>query len=410
MACHATGAAARTLNAMLVYALDWLNLLVRWLHVTAAIAWIGTSFYYIALDYHLLEPKNPAAEEAGVAGEAWEIHGGGFYRVEKYRVAPPTLPSPLHWFKWEAYTTWLSGFGLLIVLYYANASTYLVDPSVADISPVASVVVSVALLVVGWLVYDGLSRALEDRDRLLALALALVIGVAAFGASRLFSPRGAYIQIGAMIGTWMVANVRFVIIPGQRELVAAKAAGREPDPLYGIRGKQRSIHNNYLTLPVLFAMLSNHFPMTYGHPQGWLVLLALMGLGAWVRHFFNLRHQGRVVWAIPVSAAVGVLVLAVAIAPRGITPTQATVSFAQAQAVIARRCQPCHSATPVQPGFTQAPNGVMFDTPAQIVGRAQQINQQAVVTKNMPFGNLTGMTQDERDLLAAWVQEGAPGP
>ena len=401
---------ARTLTPMLAYALDWLNLLVRWLHVTAAIAWIGTSFYYIALDYHLLEPKNPAAEEAGVGGEAWEIHGGGFYRVEKYRVAPPTLPSPLHWFKWEAYTTWLAGFGLLIVLYYANASTYLVDPSVADIAPLAAVALSVALLVVGWLVYDGLSRALEGRDRLLALALAVVIGVTAFGVGRLFSPRGAYIQVGAMVGTWMVANVKFVIIPGQRELVAAKAAGREPDARYGIRGKQRSIHNNYLTLPVLFTMLSNHFPMTYGHPQGWLVLLALMGLGAWVRHFFNLRHQGRVVWAIPASAAVGVVALAVAIAPRGVGVSQSGVSFAQAQAVIARRCVPCHSATPVQPGFSQAPNGVMFDTPAQIVGRAQRIYQQAVVTRNMPFGNLTGMTQDERDLLAAWVQQGAPGP
>jgi uncharacterized membrane protein len=395
---------------MLAYALDWLNLLVRWLHVTAAIAWIGTSFYYIALDYHLLEPKNPAVEDAGVAGEAWEIHGGGFYRVEKYRVAPPTLPSPLHWFKWEAYTTWLSGFGLLIVLYYANASTYLVDPNVADIGPLAAVALSVTLLVVGWFVYDGLSRALEGRDRLLALALAIVIAVVAYGVSHVLSPRGTYIQIGAMIGTWMVANVKFVIIPGQRELVAAKAAGREPEALYGIRGKQRSVHNNYLTLPVLFAMLSNHVPMTYGHPQGWLVLLALMGLGAWVRHFFNLRHQGRVVWAIPVSAAVGVVALAVAIAPRGAAPSQAAVGFAQAQPVIAQRCVPCHSATPTQPGFTQAPNGVMFDTPAQIVGRAQQINQQAVVTKTMPFGNLTGMTQDERDLLAAWVAEGAPGP
>jgi uncharacterized membrane protein len=395
---------------MLVYALDWLNLLVRWLHVTAAIAWIGTSFYYIALDYHLLEPKNPAAEEAGVAGEAWEIHGGGFYRVEKYRVAPLVLPSPLHWFKWEAYTTWLSGFGLLIVLYYANASTYLIDANVADISPVAAVTISVGLLLVGWIAYDGLSQALEGHDRLLALALALVIGVTAFGVSQLFSPRGAYIQVGAMIGTWMVANVKFVIIPGQRELVAAKAAGREPNPLYGIRGKQRSIHNNYLTLPVLFAMLSNHFPMTYGHPQGWLILLVLMGLGAWVRHFFNLRHQGRVVWAIPVSAAVGVVALAVAIAPRQTATSSANVTFAQVQPVIAQRCQPCHSATPTEPGFPLAPNGVMFDTPAQVVSRAQQIYQQVVVTKYMPFRNLTGMTEDERDLLAAWVQEGAPGP
>jgi len=215
---------------MLAYALEWANLLVRWLHVTAAIAWIGTSFYYIALDYHLREPKDPAAEEAGVAGEAWEIHGGGFYRVEKYRVAPRTLPAPLHWFMWEAYTTWLSGFGLLIVLYYANAGTYLVDRSVADINPALAVAISVGLLIVGWLVYDGLSRALEGRDRLLALALAVVISVTAFGVSHLLSPRAAYLQVGAMIGTWMAANVGAVIIPGQRELVAAKLAGREPDP------------------------------------------------------------------------------------------------------------------------------------------------------------------------------------
>src|SRR5579859_351471 len=324
---------------MEAYLLDWLNLLVRWLHMTAGIAWIGTSFYYIALDYHLLPARDRKAIDEGVAGEAWEIHGGGFYRVEKYRVAPPTLPSPLHWFKWEAYTTWISGFGLLVVLYYANANTYLVDRSVADISPLAAVGISVGLLVVGWLVYDTLSRRLEGHDRLLAAALSLVIVVTAFGTSHLLSARAAYIQVGAMIGTWMVANVLFVIIPGQRELVAAKQAGREPDPTPGLRGKQRSIHNNYLTLPVLFAMISNHFPMTYGHPQGWLVLIALMALGAWVRHFFNLRNQGRVVWWIPVSAALGVVVLAFAIAPRNIAARNTRVTFAQAQAVIAQRCQ-----------------------------------------------------------------------
>jgi uncharacterized membrane protein len=398
------------LPAILAYALDWANLLVRWLHVTAAMAWIGTSFYYIALDYHLLDPKNPAAEEAGIGGEAWEIHGGGFYRVEKYQVAPRTLPSPLHWFKWEAYTTWLSGFGLLIVLYYANAGTYLVDRSVADISPIAAVAISAALLVVGWFVYDGLCRLLETRDRLLAASLAVVIAITAFGVSHLLSPRAAYLQVGAMIGTWMAANVLLVIIPGQRELVRAKQEGREPEAIYGIRGKQRSVHNNYLTLPVLFAMLSNHFPFTYGHPQGWLILLALMGLGAWTRHFFNLRNQGRVVWAIPVSAAVGVVVLAALIYPRGAAPTGSGVTFAQAQAVIRQRCVPCHSATPTEPGFTAAPNGVMFDTPDQIVGRSQQIYEQAVVTRNMPFGNLTNITDDERNLLGAWVQEGAPGP
>jgi uncharacterized membrane protein len=393
---------------MEAYALDWLNLLVRWTHVIVGIAWIGTSFYYIALDYHLQPPQGAEAIAAGVAGEVFEIHGGGFYRVEKYRVAPPTLPSPLHWFKWEAYSTWLSGFGLLVVLYYANASTYLVDRSVADISPIAAVAISVALLVVGWLVYDGLSRLLEGHDRLLAAALSVVIVVSAFGASHLFSPRASYIQVGAMIGTWMVANVMVVIIPGQRELVAAKLAGREPDPTPGLRGKQRSIHNNYLTLPVVFAMISNHFPMTYGHPYGWLVLVALMAIGAWVRHFFNLRHQGRVLWAIPVSAGLGVIVVAIAIAPRNVSTPQASVSFSQAQAVITTRCTPCHSVQPIQPGFPQAPNGVMFDTSDEIVGRAQQIYQQAVVTKNMPFGNLTNITQAERDVLAAWVQEGAP--
>ena len=395
---------------MLAYALDWSNLLVRLLHVTAAIAWIGTSFYYIALDYHLLEPKNPADEEAGVAGEVWEIHGGGFYRVEKYRVAPRTLPSPLHWFKWEAYTTWLSGFALLIVLYYANASTYLIDRSVADISPLAAVAISVGILVVGWFIYDSFSRLLEGHDRWLAVSIALVIAITAFGVSQVFSPRATYIQVGAMIGTWMAANVLLVIIPGQEELVAAKRAGREPDPLYGIRGKQRSIHNNYLTLPVLFAMLSNHFPFTYGHAYGWLILLVMMGLGAWIRHFFNLRNQGRVVWAIPVSAAAGVAVLAVLMYPREAGAPARTVTFAQAAAVIQQRCTPCHSATPVQAGFTSAPNGVMFDTPDQITARAQQIYQQAVVTRNMPFGNLTNITPDERDTLAAWYAEGAPGP
>jgi uncharacterized membrane protein len=393
---------------MEAYALDWVNLLVRWTHVIVAIAWIGTSFYYIALDYHLRPPKEPEALAAGVGGEAFEIHGGGFYRVQKYRVAPPTLPSPLHWFKWEAYSTWLSGFTLLVALYYANASTYLVDRSVADINPFVAIGISVGLLVVGWLVYDGLSRALEGHDRLLAAALAAVIVLAAFGVSHVFSPRAVYIQIGAMIGTWMAANVLVVIIPGQRELVAAKLAGREPDPTPGLRGKQRSIHNNYLTLPVVFAMISNHYPMTYGHPYGWLVLVVLMAIGAWVRHFFNLRHQGREVWWIPATAAVAVIGLAVAIAPRTVATPQASVTFSQVQAIVTRRCTPCHSTNPTQPGFPQAPNGVMFDTPDEIVARSQQIYDQAVVTRNMPFGNLTNMTTDERDVLAAWVQQGAP--
>jgi uncharacterized membrane protein len=387
------------------YVLEWLNLLVRWLHVTAAVAWIGTSFYYIALDYHLLPAKSGDPE---LAGEVWEIHGGGFYRVEKYRVAPALLPSPLHWFKWEAYTTWLSGFALLIILYYLQASAYLVDRAVLDISPWLAVSISAALLVVGWLIYDWLSRWLEGRDLALAIALGAVIALAAYGSSVLFSPRAAYIQVGAMIGTWMAANVRFVIIPGQRELVATKLANREPEAIHGIRGKQRSVHNNYFTLPVLLAMISNHFPFTYGHPQGWLVLLALMALGAWVRHFFNLRHQGRVIWAIPASAAAGVLLLAFAIAPRRATTTgQQPVSFAQAQAIVQQRCVPCHSAAPTQPGFVTAPNGVTFDTPEEVRAWTALIRQRAVVVGDMPLGNLTGMTQAERDTLGAWIDQGA---
>ncbi|GAC1324998.1 MAG: urate hydroxylase PuuD [Chloroflexota bacterium] len=392
---------------VLAYALEWAHMLVRWLHVTAAIAWIGTSFYYIALDCHLLPVKNPRPEEAEMAGEVWEIHGGGFYRVEKFKIAPSILPRPLHWFKWEAYTTWLSGFGVLILLYYVNAGTYLVDRSVADMPPLVAVAWSVAILIAGWLIYDGLSRALEGRDRLLAVAVATVIVAGAYGTSHLFSGRGSYIQVGAMIGTWMAANVLFVIIPGQRELVAAKLAGRDPDPLPGLRGKQRSIHNNYLTLPVLFAMISNHFPFTYGHPNGWVILVVLMGLAAWLRHFFNLRHQGRVLWWIPASAALGMVALAIAIAPRGVQTTQASATLAQVQPIVAQRCVACHSATPTQPGFPAAPQGIMFDTADEIVARAPQMYQQAVVTRNMPLGNLTNMTDAERDVIAAWVQAGA---
>ena len=389
---------------MQAYALDWLNLLIRWTHVTAVVAWIGTSFYFMALDYGLRPPRDPASHRAGVGGESWEIHGGGFYRVEKYTVAPPSLPEPLHWFEWEAYSTWISGFALLVVLYYANAGTYLIDPSVANLSPPQAIGISLAGLAIGWLVYEVLARRFGDNDRLFAVVIALI----AFGSSQLFSPRASYIQVGATIGTWMAANVLFVIIPGQRELVAAKTAGREPDPQPGLLGKQRSVHNNYFTLPVLFAMLSNHYPMTYSHPAGWLVLLALMALGVWVQHFLNLRQQGRVVWAIPAGVAAGVVALAVAIAPRGGPSSQSTqVRLAEVQPIVAHRCVPCHSAAPTNPSFATAPKGITFDTPAQIQARAADIYQQAVVTRNMPLGNATEMTQSERDLLGAWIEQGA---
>jgi len=385
------------------YANEWLDLLVRWLHVVAAIAWIGSSFYFIALDNHLRPPKDEADAERGVGGEAWEIHGGGFYQVQKYRIAPKTLPEPLYWFKWEAYTTWLSGFALLIVLYYFNANTYLIDKSVADLRPWQAIAISVALLGAAWLVYDGLCR-LIPNDLALAAVLLVLVTLAAWGVSHLFSGRAEYIQIGAMLGTMMAGNVLFVIIPAHWELIRAKQAGREPSAAAGLRAKQRSVHNNYLTLPVVFTMISNHFPITYGHSYSWLILVALLVIGAWVRHFFNLRHTGRTAWWIPVTAALAIAAVAVAIRPHGSSGGTA-VPFTRAQAIVQERCVPCHSAHPTK--VDVAPMGLVFDTPKQIHAQANLIEEVAVRTKVMPLGNQTVMTQAERDALGAWIEQGA---
>jgi uncharacterized membrane protein len=392
------------------YANEWLQFLARWLHVVAGIVWIGTSFYFVALDNHLRLAADPDDTARGVGGESWEVHGGGFYRVEKYPVAPPRLPEVLHWFKWEAYTTWLSGFALMVVLYYVNADTYLVDPSVAELSTTAAIAISIALLVVAWLVYDRLCRVVRDELWLAALLLALTT-LAAWGSTELFAPRAAYLQVGAMLGTIMVANVFFVIIPAHKEVVRATEDGREPDPALGLRAKQRSVHNNYLTLPVVFAMLSNHFPSAYGHTYSWLVLVALMATGAWIRHFFNLRHAGRTVWWIPVTAALAIAAVAVAIRPTGgsggtvATPTAQTVSFARARTIVRERCVPCHSSHPTK--VAAAPLGIMFDTAQQIHAQASAIERVAVQSTTMPLGNATGMTQAERALLGAWIRQGA---
>jgi uncharacterized membrane protein len=386
------------------YVWDLGNLLFRWLHVVAGIAWIGASFYFIALDNHLRPPKDERDVERGVAGESWEVHGGGFYQVLKFRVAPPTLPEPLHWFKWEAYTTWLSGFALFIVVYYVHASTFLVDPSVANLSTWAAIAISVGSLVVSWFAYDRLCKLLSRDERLLAVAVAAFVVVSAWGASQLFASRAAYVQVGAMIGTMMVGNVFFAIIPAHWELVRAKQAGREPDPRWNVLGKQRSVHNNYLTLPVVFAMLSNHFPFTYGHSHSWLILVALMAIGAWIRHFFNLRHTGRNAWWIPVTAAIALVALAVAIRPSNsllLGSSAAAVPFGQVQAVIQQRCTPCHSQKPTL--ASTAPMGIKFDTRTEIEQQADRIRQVAVDTHAMPLGNVTKMTPAERNLLARWL-------
>jgi uncharacterized membrane protein len=396
---------------VLAYAGDWLHLIVRWLHVTAAIAWVGASFYFIALDQSLRPSKRSGADADGVGGEAWEIHGGGFYRVEKYRIAPRTLPAPLAWFKWEAYTTWLTGFVLLVLLYYLDPTQYLMDPNRPRFQGWELVVASLAILAFGWLAYDTLSRSLATNERALTVAMvALIVVIAAFS-GYLFSARGAFIQVGATLGTWMAANVFSVIIPGQRALVAATAAGREPDPGPGIRGKQRSVHNNYLTLPVLFAMISQHFPFTYGRDNSWLVLLAFMALAALVAHALNLRRQGRDVRpsaALVVAAGIA-LIVSLAPQPQGVGGLTAA-DFPAVQRIFEARCVTCHSSHPTREGVMAAPKGVLFDTQAEIVANARRAYQQVVVTKAMPLGNVTGMTDEERELIGRWVRSGAPAP
>ena len=394
------------------YLTDWLDLLFRWLHVVAAIVWIGTSFYFVALDKHLLPPRDTRDADEGVGGESWEVHGGGFYRVQKYRVAPRVLPEPLHWFKWEAYTTWLSGFGLFVVLYYAHADVYLIDRDVADLSVGAAIGISLALLLAAWLVYDLLCRLLAERGLVLAACLAAGVAVAAYGLSHLFADRAVPIQLGDMLGTIKTANILLVVITGHWELVRAKEQGREPDPAPGIRGKQRSVHNNYLTLPVVLAMIAPHFPFVYAREHGWVVLLALMAIGAWIRHFFNLRHEGRNVWAIPATAALALVGLAAAARTDGAgsgadAGGAGDVRFADVQRIVERRCVTCHSESPSDPRFGEPPGGVTFDTPDEIAAQAEAIERQAVDSRAMPLGNATRMTARERELLGRWISAGA---
>jgi uncharacterized membrane protein len=391
------------------YLTDWLDLLLRWLHVIAAIAWIGTSFYFVLLDQSLRFPADVSDREAGVGGELWEVHGGGFYHVQKYRVAPPQLPEHLAWFKWEAYTTWLSGFGLMVVLYYLNARTYLIDPTVADLETWQAIALSAGLLAAAWVVYDVLCRALPGRELLLGVCILGLTALAAWGSGRLFAPRAAFLQVGAMLGTVMAGNVLFAIIPAHWELIRAKRAGRDPDPLPGIDAKRRSVHNNYLTLPVLFTMLAGHFAFAYGADRAWLVLLAFMLLGAWARLFYNLRHGGRTMWTIPAVAVAGAVGLALWLQPDSGTRAAAPVAFSRTRAIVAARCAPCHALRPTQPGFDGPPAGVVLQTAAQITAQAARIRT-VVAAKVMPLGNVTRMTQAERDAVVAWVDQGAKTP
>lgn len=395
-------------SLFLAYGVEWLNLIVRWLHLITGIAWIGASFYFVWLDNTIRPPKAGSELAAkGVSGELWAVHGGGFYNPQKYLVAPKELPPELHWFKWEAYSTWLSGFALLAIVYYVNASAMMIDKSVADIASWQAVAIGIGTLVVGWIVYDLLCRSkLGQRDGWFGSVMFVFIVAVGYLLSTLLSGRAAYIHVGAMIGTMMVGNVLMLIIPGQRKMVDAMLGGKLPAAIHGQKAKQRSVHNNYFTLPVLFIMISNHYAMTYNHAYNWLVLAAIMAAGVLIRHFFNLRHQSRTECRYPVAGVAILLAVAVAVAPRPVARSAAATDFSRVQAIVQQRCASCHAAQPSQPGFAAAPAGVLLDTPDAIRRNATRIYQQAVQLKSMPLGNITGISDDERAALGSWFAGG----
>jgi uncharacterized membrane protein len=360
------------------------------------------------LDNSLSAPARADDAARGVFGELWAVHGGGFYISQKFPAGPrgETLTGNLHWSKWEAYTTWLSGMALLALIYWLGASAYLIDPSVRALSPAAAVGISVAFIAGAWFAYDALCRALEGREKVQALLIFVLVMGSAWGLYHLFSARAAFIHVGAMMGTMMVGNVFFHIIPGQKRMVADIRAGRVPDTRPGIVGKERSVHNTYFTLPVLFTMISGHYPMTYSHPQGWLVLGVIMLAGVLIRQFFVLRHRGIVRWALPAAGVALLAGVAVALAPKSVDGGGDRVAFSRVQAVLGERCLPCHAAQPTQAGFAQPPKGVVLETPVQVSANAPKIAE-TVGSRYMPIGNLTQMTDAERSLVATWFAQGA---
>jgi len=394
------------------YLLDWVNLLLRWAHVITAIAWIGSSFYFVLLDNSLSKPQEKELQDKGVDGEMWAVHGGGFYHSNKYMVAPrwKPLPQNLHWSYWESYSTWLTGFALFTVLYLFNAGSFLIDKSVYDWSPAMAIAASLGFLVAFWVIYDLICRAFGRRnngDLIVGVLVFVFVVFASWLACQLFAGRAAFLLVGAMLATTMSANVFFWIIPGQRTVVADLRAGRNPDPVHGQRGKQRSVHNTYFTLPVLVAMLSNHYPMLYQGGHNWMVLVVLMLAGALIRHSFVARHKAlvqglRAPWEFAAIGTALLMGLAVALAP---TPQPRQMGkvppLIEVQAVIAQRCLACH-------GEQLAQKGVALHSPALLAQHAQAIHQQVVLARTMPLNNATQMTEAERALLARWVAAGAP--
>jgi len=395
------------------YYLDWVNLLLRWAHIITGIAWIGTSFYFVMLDNSLEKPQDAESLDKGVGGEQWAVHGGGFYNMQKYAVQPKKLPEHLHWSFWESYSTWLTGFALFTVSYLWNASTYLIDRSKMDWQPGTAVAVALAFFVVFWMVYDGICRWFgrgKHGDTIVGVLVAVFIALASWLACHWFAGRAAFLLVGAMMATTMSGNVFFWIIPGQRKNVAAMRAGKPVDPVHGQRGKQRSVHNTYFTLPVVFTMMSNHYSFTYTHQYNWIVLLLIMLGGAAIRQFFVVRHRfklGNARNPLPyVLLGVAVLGLAIVwmrpapVAASAAVAAPAEVAFAEVRHVFDQRCLLCH-------GEQVQMKNVRLDSVEQISVHAQAVYQQVVVSKIMPMANSTGMTEDERALIGAWFQAGA---
>ncbi|CAH6782052.1 Urate_ox_N domain-containing protein [Vibrio chagasii] len=430
---------------------EWLNLAIRWIHMIVGVAWIGASFYFVWLENNL----NRVNPKTGLSGDLWAIHGGGIYHLEKYKLAPPEMPEHLHWFKWEAYFTWITGVCLLGVVYYLNAEIYLIAPG-SGLDSTTAIAIGIGSFVAGWFIYDLLCDSpLGKTPVLLGVVLFVLLVAATYGLTQVFSGRGAYIHVGAIIGTIMVGNVFRVIMPAQRNLVKAIEEKREPDPALPAKGLLRSRHNNYMTLPVLFIMISNHFPSTYGSEYNWLILAGLAIFSILVRHYFNTRHGSqKFAWTVPV-AALGMITLAFVTSPyakKQMTPVvqapvvqeapvsttesvteelassntastatdsqavsadhamqtaSAGVSFETINKVIQERCSVCHSATPSHAAFAAAPAGVMLDTPEEIKANVPRIVAQTVTTQVMPLGNMTQMTDEERALIGTWVEQGA---
>ena len=390
------------------YALDWLNMLLRWLHLIAGAAWIGASFYFVHLDNALRPPDSAEDIKRGVHGDYWAVHGGGFYRSQKYLTGPvgEPLTQDLHWSKWEAYTTWFSGIGLMAVIYWFGATTYLIDANILALAPATAIGISMAYIAGGWLIYDRLCRLFTGREKILAAIIFAFVICIDWTLFQVFGARAAFMHVGAILGTIMVANVFFHIIPGQKKMVAAIRAGQPVDPAPGVIGKQRSVHNTYFTLPVLFIMIGNHFPLLFSHKFAWLALGAIMLAGVLIRQFFVMRIKGVV--SLPLLAVAVFLLIGVGIflAPKSAVATSSGITFANVKAVIEQRCTKCHAAQPAFAGISQPPKGVMLYTPAQIATYAAKVAE-TTANRYMPIGNLTGMTDDERAIIAEWYALGA---